>query len=247
VANQHVFEEHSYELPMRWADLDSLNHVNNVVYLDYAAESRAILIEDGIVGADERVQRIAVDFLRPLLLSMRPVRVTSTREGDELIQEITSGDTDTVFARVTTVFGPPVDVERGTATFEPFLLRLRRSDVDATGVASLTQAFEFFQEARIILFSSLRTDGSGASRFVVGHVDITFGEPIPWRREPYPVTSWISRIGDSSIHIEAEIAEEGRLYAHARSVLVGFDMAAQTSRKLEDHEKKLLSEFIPER
>ena len=32
---------------MRWADLDSLNHVNNVVYLDYAAESRAILVEDG--------------------------------------------------------------------------------------------------------------------------------------------------------------------------------------------------------
>ena len=24
---------------MRWADLDSLNHVNNVVYVDYAAES----------------------------------------------------------------------------------------------------------------------------------------------------------------------------------------------------------------
>lgn len=230
---------------MRWADLDSLNHVNNVVYIDYAAESRAILIEDGVVGTDERVQRIAVDFLRPLLLSRQPVQVTSSREGDELVQEIISGDPDTVYARITTVFGPAVDVERGKATFDPYPLRLRHSDVDATGVASLTKAFEFFQEARIVLFTSIRRDGSGASRFVVGHVDVTFGEPIPWRREPYPVTSWISRIGDSSIHIEAEIAEGDRLYAHARSVLVGFDMTTQASRKLEDHEKKLLSEFIP--
>jgi len=240
VAHQHV-----YELAMRWADLDSLNHVNNVVYLDYAAESRAILIEDGVVGADERVQRMAVDFVRPLLLSKRPVRITSTRRGDELVQEITAGEPATVFARVTTTFGPPVEVERGVPTFEPFPLRVRRSDVDTTGVTSLTRAFEFFQEARVILFSSLRRDDAGASRFVVGHVDVTYGEPIPWRREPYPVTSWISRIGDSSIHIEAEIAEEGHLYAHARSVLVGFDMAAQTSRKLEPHEKEYLSEFVP--
>ena len=139
---------------MRWADLDSLNHVNNVVYVDYAAESRAILIEDGIVGADERVQRMSVDFLRPLLLSSQSVRVTSTRDGDELVQEITNGVADTVYARVTTAFGAPVDVKRGRATFDPYPLRVRHSDVDATGVASLTKAFEFFQEARIGLFSS---------------------------------------------------------------------------------------------
>ena len=145
---------------MRWADLDSLNHVNNVVYVDYAAESRAILIEDGIVGADERVQRMSVDFLRPLLLSSQSVRVTSTRDGDELVQEITNGVADTVYARVTTAFGAPVDVKRGRATFDPYPLRVRHSDVDATGVASLTKAFEFFQEARIVLFSSIRRDGA---------------------------------------------------------------------------------------
>ena len=26
---------HRYECPMRWADLDQLGHVNNVVYVDY--------------------------------------------------------------------------------------------------------------------------------------------------------------------------------------------------------------------
>ena len=28
-------------IPMRWADIDQLNHVNNVVYVDYAMEARA--------------------------------------------------------------------------------------------------------------------------------------------------------------------------------------------------------------
>lgn len=228
---------------MRWADLDSLKHVNNVVYVDYAAESRAILVEDEVVGENERVQRMAVDFLRPLMLSSRPVRVTSVRAGDELVQEITSGDDPAVYARVTTVFGPPVDLERGVPTFEPYPLRLRRSDADASGRASPTKMFEFFQEARIVLFSSLRGDGSAASRFVVGHVDITYGAPLAWRRAPYPVTSWISRIGDSSLHVEAELSEGGRVYAHAHSVLVGFDMATQSSRKLEPREKQLLAEF----
>ncbi len=230
---------------MRWADLDSLNHVNNVVYLDYAAESRAILVEDGIVGADEQVGRIAVDFLRPLQLSPRPIRVTSTRDDDQLVQEISSGESPTVFARVTTTFGSTDVAQRGVPTFEPYPLRLRRSDVDSTGQASLTKVFEFFQEARIVLFTSLRRDGSGASRFVVGHVDVTYHRPIPWRREPYSVTSWISRLGTSSITIEAEIADEGQLYAHAHSVLVGFDMATQKSRKFEDFERALLAEFVP--
>lgn len=229
---------------MRWADLDSLNHVNNVVYLDYAAEARAKLVEDGVIGADERVQRVAVDFLRPLMLSRTPVRVVSSRDGDELLQEIASDET--VYARVRTAFGPVVDVDRGTAMFAPYQLRLRHSDVDESGVVSLVKLFEFFQEARIVLFTSLRQDGGGASRFVVGHVDVTYGESIPWRDEPYPVISWISRIGDSSIHIQAEIAEPGHMYARAHSVLVGFDMSTQSSRKLEPQEIAHLSEFVSE-
>ena len=31
---------HVYECPVRWADLDALGHVNNVVYVDYLQEAR---------------------------------------------------------------------------------------------------------------------------------------------------------------------------------------------------------------
>ena len=31
---------HVYECPLRWADLDLLGHVNNVIYVDYLQEAR---------------------------------------------------------------------------------------------------------------------------------------------------------------------------------------------------------------
>lgn len=229
---------------MRWADIDALNHVNNVVFRDYAAESREILVADGIVGEDEPVKRIAVDFLQPLLLTRRPVRITSEREGDELMQEITGGESATVFARVTTTFGPRVGLEHGQSTFEPYSLRVRRSDLDLTGAATLTKAFEFFQEARVLRLANLRDDWN-ADRFVTAHVDVTYGAPILWRREPYPVRTWISRIGDSSFTIESVIADERTVYASGRTVQVSFDLTAQVSRKLGDDEKALLATFIP--
>lgn len=231
---------------MRWADLDSLNHVNNVVYLDYAAESRALLVEDGALQGEAPISRMTAEFRRPLLLSRRPVTVASTLDLNTLTQEIRSDASPTVFAHVVTTFGAPSDLERGQSTFEPYALSTRRSDGQA-GVATATKVFEYFQEARVLLFSELRRDSEGASRFVVGRVDVTYGAPISWRREPYPIRSWINRIGDSSLTVEAEIADNDMVYAHATSVLVGFDMATQRSRKLSDDEKAVLLQFVPPR
>lgn len=228
---------------MRWADLDSLNHVNNVVYLDYAAEARAMLVADGVVGADEPVARIAVDFLQPLLLTTRPVRVVSRHDGDELVQEI---DSDGVHARVTSTAGPAPALESHPTPWPSYPLRLRRSDLDESGHASATKLFEFFQEARILLFVSLlREQQDVAGRFVVARVEVTYGEPIAWRRETYPVQSWISRIGSSSITVEAEIVDGETVLARATSVLVGFDLPTQRSRTLSDQERSALEAFIP--
>ena len=44
---------HVYHCPVRWADLDLLGHVNNVVYVDYLQEAR-------------------VDFMRSLSRRGRP-------------------------------------------------------------------------------------------------------------------------------------------------------------------------------
>lgn len=72
---------HVYECPVRWADLDALGHVNNVVYVDYLQEARVDMfrsrtavpgrdLEDGLV-----VARTQVRYREPLLFRFEPVRI----------------------------------------------------------------------------------------------------------------------------------------------------------------------------
>ncbi len=73
---------HVYHCPLRWADMDALGHVNNVVYVDYLQEARVDMLRvhapqsggeelaDGVV-----VVRHEVEFLHPLVFRPDPVRI----------------------------------------------------------------------------------------------------------------------------------------------------------------------------
>lgn len=221
---------------MRWADLDSLNHVNNVVYLDYAAESRAMLVEAGVL-AERPVRSVVVEFLRPLLLSRHPVHVTSTIDGDELIQEIRPVPDASPFARVVTTFGMRDAMPVEGHYVDTLPCRVRRSDLGPDGVVTPVKVFELLQEARIQFFASNLKDMS-AGQFVVGRVDMTYGEGMPWRHEPYRVEMWVSRLGTSSVVLEAAIIGDGVVHARASTVTIGFDLETQRSRPYSDHERE---------
>lgn len=61
----------SCDIPVRWGDLDALNHVNNSVYFRYQEEVRVRLLgQAGIKMPSDRYVVLAhasCDFLRPLL------------------------------------------------------------------------------------------------------------------------------------------------------------------------------------
>lgn len=75
---------HAYECPIRWADLDLLGHVNNVIYVDYlqearidmllthAPDSRATDLAEGVVVVSHDVQ-----YLLPLTFRPEPVMIDS--------------------------------------------------------------------------------------------------------------------------------------------------------------------------
>ncbi len=65
---------HTYECPLRWADMDLLGHVNNVTYLDYVTEAREALFA-GHPAARARVARHQVEFRAPLVFRRTPVLV----------------------------------------------------------------------------------------------------------------------------------------------------------------------------
>lgn len=86
-----------YAVPLRWGDLDALNHVNNTVYFRYIEEARIKLFaQAGIVLPSSRVGVLAhasLDFLKPMLypatavVSMTLARVgRSSMELDVLIE-----------------------------------------------------------------------------------------------------------------------------------------------------------------
>ena len=69
---------------MRWADLDPLGHVNNVVYVDYLQEARVDMLRThgpaartGALAEGVVVVRHEVSYLAPLTFDFRPVSIES--------------------------------------------------------------------------------------------------------------------------------------------------------------------------
>ena len=74
---------HTYECPIRWADMDLLGHINNVAYLDYLQEARIAMVsahpELSKAGTGEGLVVVGheLEFLVPLKFRKRPVLIDS--------------------------------------------------------------------------------------------------------------------------------------------------------------------------
>ena len=107
---------------MRWADMDLLGHVNNVVYVDYLQEARVDMlrthgpaVQTGELAEGVVVVRHEVHYLAPLTFRFRPVsiecwvteiRAASFTMAYEVFQETDEGRR--VYLRATTVLTPYV-------------------------------------------------------------------------------------------------------------------------------------------
>jgi acyl-CoA thioester hydrolase len=126
-----------------------------------------------------------------------------------------------------------------------YALKVRWSDVDAYRHVNNVQYFEFFQEARIQYMMSMHRKQDGAwSEHVVARTDVTYRRPILFRREPYTVHSWISRVGTRSFTISAEIRDGGEVLASSDVVMVTFDSRAQRAAPMPEAQRtRLLAEL----
>jgi acyl-CoA thioester hydrolase len=75
---------HVYYCPLRWADMDSLGHVNNVTYVDYLQEARVdmLSVHAPATGGEELAEGVVVvrhevEFVEPLVFRPEPVRIES--------------------------------------------------------------------------------------------------------------------------------------------------------------------------
>lgn len=104
---------------MRWADLDQLGHVNNVVYVDYLQEARVDMLRAHGRGPEALAEglvvvRHEVTYLKPLIFDFRPVsiecwvteiRAATFTMGYEIFHDTADGDRS-VYLRATTVLTP---------------------------------------------------------------------------------------------------------------------------------------------
>ncbi|WP_394813420.1 acyl-CoA thioesterase [Streptomyces johnsoniae] len=113
---------HVFRCALRWSDMDSFGHVNNVVFLRYLEEARidfmfrlARQAASGAFTGGSVVARHEIDYLRPLVHRHEPLTVETwiTKIGGAsatVAYEIK--DDETLYARAATVV-VPYDLERG--------------------------------------------------------------------------------------------------------------------------------------
>ena len=112
---------HVYDCPLRWADMDSLGHVNNVTYVDYLQEARVDMfaVHAPASGGEELAEGVVVvrhevEFVAPLVFRFEPVRietwitqikVATFTMAYEIFDELPDG-TRKVYTRATSVLTP---------------------------------------------------------------------------------------------------------------------------------------------
>lgn len=228
---------------MRWADIDVLNHVNNVTYLEYAAEAQGLLSRSGEVPALPPTE-VTVTFLVPAMLSRVPVRVVSMYDGDTLTQEVRSGEGGAVVnARVVSRWGQPAAPVVPSGASGPRPMRLRLGDLSGDGVVTVPKTFELIQETRVPLMAGV-LDGLDVGRFVVGTVAAQRHRPLSWTGDDLEAYGWISRVGRGSATVRTVLQDNGGTVISADSTLVGFDLATQTSRPFADDERETLAAAV---
>ena len=112
---------HVYYCPLRWADMDSLGHVNNVVYVDYLQEARVdmLSVHAPASGGEELAEGVVVvrhevEFRAPLVFRYEPVRIetwvsriraASFTMDYEILDELPDGGSR-VYTRASSVLTP---------------------------------------------------------------------------------------------------------------------------------------------
>ena len=125
---------HVYHCPLRWADMDTLGHVNNVTYVDYLQEARVDMfaVHAPASGGEELAEGVVVvrhevEFVAPLVFRREPVRIetwiSKVRAATftmayEILDELPDGSRK-VYTRATSVLTPYVFSEERPRRLRP--------------------------------------------------------------------------------------------------------------------------------
>ncbi|NLT31214.1 MAG: acyl-CoA thioesterase [Propionibacterium sp.] len=110
-------------------------------------------------------------------------------------------------------------------------IRVRWSDLDAYGHVNNAMFYDYIQEARMRMMRSISSDAfreNGHLLWMVVRQDVDYVTQLPFRHEPYECVTVVSKVGNTSMTLAAELRDEqGTVYAAARTVLVATDLTGK--------------------
>jgi acyl-CoA thioester hydrolase len=128
-----------------------------------------------------------------------------------------------------------------------FHSQVRWADLDAFGHVNNVVFHAYLQEARVdFLFTHAASLGAGgmSEGVVVARQEIDHTAPLDFTTEPVRIETWVSRIGGASFTLRYDVRDDVTVFARASSVLVPYDLATRSARRITDAERALLSDYL---
>ena len=126
-------------------------------------------------------------------------------------------------------------------------LQIRWADLDAFKHINNAAYLVFMQEARadFTWFSRVaRGEEPMLADMVVARAEVDFLSPIHQTGTMLDVEIYIEKVSNSSFVMVYEMSQGGTLRARGKTVQVGVDMETEKARRLRDHEREFLNQYL---
>jgi acyl-CoA thioester hydrolase len=122
----------------------------------------------------------------------------------------------------------------------PFVHReaVRFSDLDGMGHVNNAVYSTYLEQARLAWFGA--DDGMPLADVILARTEIDFRSPLQYG-ETVEIGVRPSRLGTKSFDLEHQLRSDGRVVAHAKCVLVGYDYARAESVPIPERWRRRLS------
>jgi len=119
-------------------------------------------------------------------------------------------------------------------------IQVRFNDTDALGHLNNTSYALYAELSRIQFLHDL---GANVTSLILAHLSLDFRKQVKFGEEVF-ISTWVEKLGSSSVTLAQEVVSEGEVAAEIKSVVVHFDYKAQKAKPLSDEVRAVLTNYV---